>query len=338
MIRSPRASALRTQTSASPISATASSIGRTRAGAPPCRGPESAPTADDTTAPQSAPVEATIRAVNVEAFRPCSAVQIQYVSIAFAARSSTSPRQALVDVDQLLQTPLAGQDREPRLEVAHVAAGPDRELAVRGGQSGLERLVDEQTPDLLERDVPDELLDVDPAVTKRAALTVWLGDLRLEGDDALEAGPDDLGVRVAHSAPSRSTSRPIPRSRAAESTSAAAAASCTATPTDLYRVSSSCDALPAFVPLTSSPSSAWTRPGSIPTSSGAPAGGGASAESRDSTTSFASATVASSTSRPEGFSPTELTCVPGSSHSRRTTGSVACVVAATTSAPRRASS
>ena len=33
-------------------------------------------------APQSAPVEATTRAVNVEALRPCSAVQIQYVSIA----------------------------------------------------------------------------------------------------------------------------------------------------------------------------------------------------------------------------------------------------------------
>src|SRR5438309_1764118 len=175
MIRSPRASASRTQTSASPTSATESSIGRTRAGAPPCSGPESAPTAEETTAPQSAPVEATIRAVNV----------------------------------------------------------------------------DEQPPDLLERDLPDELLDVDPAVTKRPALTVRLGDLRLEGHDALETGPDHLGVRVAHSAPSRSTSRPIPRSRAAESTRAAAAASCTATPTDLYRVSSSCDVRPGFTPLTS---------------------------------------------------------------------------------------
>ena len=77
MIRLPRASASRTQRSASPIAATSSSIGFTYAGAPPCSGPESAPTADESAAPQSAPVEATTRAVKVDAFRPCSAVQIQ---------------------------------------------------------------------------------------------------------------------------------------------------------------------------------------------------------------------------------------------------------------------
>ena len=77
MIRSLRASASATQRSASPDSATASSIGRTRAGAPPCSGPESAPTAADSAAPQSAPVDATTRAVKVEALSPCSAVQIQ---------------------------------------------------------------------------------------------------------------------------------------------------------------------------------------------------------------------------------------------------------------------
>ncbi len=54
----------------------------TYAGAPPCNGPESVPIADDIAAPASAPVDAAIRAVNVEAFSPCSAVQIQYVSIA----------------------------------------------------------------------------------------------------------------------------------------------------------------------------------------------------------------------------------------------------------------
>ena len=63
--------------------ATSSSIGFTYAGAPPCSGPESAPTAAESAAPASAPVEATTRAVNVDAFKPCSAVQIQYVSIAF---------------------------------------------------------------------------------------------------------------------------------------------------------------------------------------------------------------------------------------------------------------
>ena len=44
-------------------------------------------------APQSAPVEAVIRAVNVEALSPCSAVQIQYVSIAFTWSGFASPRQ-----------------------------------------------------------------------------------------------------------------------------------------------------------------------------------------------------------------------------------------------------
>ena len=46
------------------------------------RGPDSAPTADESDAPQSAPVDAVTRAVNVDALSPCSAVQIQYVSIA----------------------------------------------------------------------------------------------------------------------------------------------------------------------------------------------------------------------------------------------------------------
>ena len=71
---------------------TSSSIGLTYAGAPPCSGPERAPTAAESAAPQSAPVEATTRAVNVDAFTPCSAVQIQYVSIALTALGS--PRHA----------------------------------------------------------------------------------------------------------------------------------------------------------------------------------------------------------------------------------------------------
>ena len=52
----------------------------------PCSGPESVPTAAESAAPASAPVEAAIRAVNVDALRPCSAVQIQYVSIAVTWR------------------------------------------------------------------------------------------------------------------------------------------------------------------------------------------------------------------------------------------------------------
>ena len=52
---------------------------------------------------------------------------------------------------------------------------------------GVEAVVDEEAPDLLVGDVADELLDVDSAVAERAAFLVGLGDLRLEGDDALEA-------------------------------------------------------------------------------------------------------------------------------------------------------
>ena len=33
----------------------------------------------------------------------------------------------------------------------------------------------------------DELFDVDAPVAQRAAFAVWFGDLRLEGDDALQA-------------------------------------------------------------------------------------------------------------------------------------------------------
>ena len=52
----------------------------------------------------------------------------------------------------------------------------------------LEAVVDEQTPDLLERVVADELLDVDTAIAERRALAVGLGDLGLERDHTLEAG------------------------------------------------------------------------------------------------------------------------------------------------------
>ena len=55
--------------------------------------------------------------------------------------------------------------------------------------------------------------------------------------------------------------------------------------------------------------------GRMPASSGAPAGDGANADSRDSTTISASATVARPLA-PARLSPTELTCAPGASHSR----------------------
>jgi hypothetical protein len=59
-----------------------------------------------------------------------------------------------------------------------------------GRQAGLQRPVHEQAPHLLERHLADQILDVYPAISERAALLVGLGDLRGEGDDALEAGLD----------------------------------------------------------------------------------------------------------------------------------------------------
>ena len=69
-----------------------------------------------------------------------------------------------------------------------------------GSQPGLRRVVDEQPPHLLERDAADEVLDVDAAVAKRTAVAIGLGDLRLEGDDALEAR-----LELAHRSPRCST-------------------------------------------------------------------------------------------------------------------------------------
>jgi len=46
---------------------------------------------------------------------------------------------------------------------------------------------DKQSPDVLERVRADEILDVDAAIAKGAAVLVRLCDLRLEGDDAFEA-------------------------------------------------------------------------------------------------------------------------------------------------------
>ena len=67
----------RTTLPASPVRSTSSSIGSTRAGAPPCSGPDIAPIAPDSDAATSAPVEAMTRAVKVEAFMPCSAAEVQ---------------------------------------------------------------------------------------------------------------------------------------------------------------------------------------------------------------------------------------------------------------------
>ena len=56
---------------------TASTMCSAREGAPPCSGPDIAPIAPERQAATSAPVLATTRLVNVDAFMPCSAAEIQ---------------------------------------------------------------------------------------------------------------------------------------------------------------------------------------------------------------------------------------------------------------------
>ncbi|PBI82683.1 hypothetical protein BKP42_68490 [Rhodococcus erythropolis] len=82
-----------TSARASPVFSVSSIIGRTRAGAPPCSGPDIAPMAPESEAATSAPVEAMTRAVKVEAFMPCSAAETQYASIASTCAGSGSPFQ-----------------------------------------------------------------------------------------------------------------------------------------------------------------------------------------------------------------------------------------------------
>ena len=94
-----------------------------------------------------------------------------------------------VDVEHLLQAPGRREHRDRGLHVDADVTGVHRQRERLGRrQAGVELPVDQQAPDVAEADVADELLDVDAAVAEGAALLVRLGDLRLEGDDALEAG------------------------------------------------------------------------------------------------------------------------------------------------------
>ena len=115
-------------------------------------------------------------------------------------------RLVVADVDQLLHAPLGAEPRRHGLEVGGRVPGQAAALVGLGGrQPRLEALVDEQAPDLLEAVRADELLDVDAAVAERAALAVGLGDLGLEGDDALEPG-----LEVVHRRPQRLATGIVP--------------------------------------------------------------------------------------------------------------------------------
>jgi len=97
----------------------------------------------------------------------------------------------VADVDERPHAPLGAQHRQAALHVhARVAAAYGERPRLRGRKTGLQGAVDQQAPDLLERDDPHEILDVDAAVAQRAAFLVRLRDLRGKGNDSLEPGLD----------------------------------------------------------------------------------------------------------------------------------------------------
>ncbi len=105
------------------------------------------------------------------------------------ARARSSRACSGVDVEQRAEAPDRGELGQRALHVdPHVAGVHRQRERLRGRQTGVELVVDQEPPDVPERDPPDQFVDVDPAVAQGAALPVRLGDLRLEGDDPLEAG------------------------------------------------------------------------------------------------------------------------------------------------------
>ena len=147
------------------------------------------------------------------AFSPCSHLRLGHRRL-LPARSLRDDRERgagelreivarllVGDVDDLLHPPLRPERRERSLEVGGNGTARVLQLdPVDRLQRRVDVLVDEQPPHVLERVAADELFDVDAAIAERAAVLVGLGDLRLERDNAFEAGAE---IRRAHSGAER---------------------------------------------------------------------------------------------------------------------------------------
>src|SRR5512132_152758 len=171
MIRSPRSRRSRTYCEASPACSTSSSILRTRVGAPPCSGPERAPTAADMAALQSAPVDATILPVKEDALRrnvSFGDTLVRHARLLAASRlrderdhPGRKTGQVVAgllvrDVDELTEAPEPSKLAGRGLQIRHCAAGEGRKLDVfRTRHPRIEGVVHEQAPDLLVGHLPD---------------------------------------------------------------------------------------------------------------------------------------------------------------------------------------
>ena len=111
----------------------------------------------------------------------------------------------VIDVEQRLEAPCRSEHGQRALHVDADVAGVDRDGERLGRrQPGVELAVDQQAPDVAERDLADQVLDVDAAVAEGAALLVGFGDLRLERDDSFESG-----YEVGHQAAPRDARRRV---------------------------------------------------------------------------------------------------------------------------------
>jgi len=60
-------------------------------------------------------------------------------------------------------------------------------VGLGGEQSWIEAAINQESPDTLERDVANEILNVDSAIAKSSAFAVGFGDFSRECDYALQA-------------------------------------------------------------------------------------------------------------------------------------------------------
>jgi len=104
-------------------------------------------------------------------------------------------RGVVVDVEDRLIPPDRRQHRQAGLHVdAHVAGVDGQWERLGGAQSPTEFSVHQERPHVSESDpLLDQFLDVDPAITQRAAILVRFGDLGGEGHDAFQSADEILG-------------------------------------------------------------------------------------------------------------------------------------------------